>query len=260
MPVNRVGSDRARPATLLRAGRNAIRQGNLHDEVAAILREMIVQDELPPGTRIPEAELCQRLGISRTPLREAIRVLASEGLVTPLPRRGAVVAVPTREEVHGLFLALGAIEFAAAPLACENLTDAEIAAIRKQHKQMVDHFRRARRKDYYRANQLIHQAIVKGARNQFLSDLHESLGLRVLRVRFFIDVPKNSWSRALREHEQIMTMIERREGRKLAEMMLQHMMGSWRDFELTLERPRIARGYFTEENAEDHPPARRNNA
>src|ERR1700732_1964752 len=108
--------ERAAPAKFPRrvvaetAGRKQIVRGNLHDEVAAVLRDMIIQDELPPGTRIPEGDLCTQLGISRTPLREALRVLASEGLVRPLPRRGAIVATPSVDEIQGLFFAIGSIE------------------------------------------------------------------------------------------------------------------------------------------------------
>lgn len=232
-------ASRATPAAKL--PRKRIERGNLHDEVVAVLRDMIIEDELPPGAHIPEAELCAQLGISRTPLREAIRVLVSEGLVTPLPRRGAIVATPTPEEIQGLLYALGAIESVCAPLACENLTDAEIAAIRRQHKAMLGHHARGQLKEYYRANQAIHRAIVQGARNGFLAELYDSLGLRVLRARFFIDLPKGAWTRALREHEQIMALIQKRDGRKLAETMLQHMNGSWRDFELSFGRPRLAR-------------------
>ena len=220
-------------------------RGNLHDEVVAVLRDMIIADELPPGRRIPEVELCAQLGISRTPRREAIRVLASEGLVTLLPRRGAVVATPGPEEIQGLFLALGAIEAACARLACEHLTDDEIEQIVRLHKKMLQHHARGQRKDYYRANQAIHQAIVRASRNKFLIDLHASLSLRVLRARFFIDLPKTAWSRALAEHEQILALTTARDGRRLGDLLQQHMAASWRDFELTLQRPRLAKSYLS---------------
>jgi DNA-binding GntR family transcriptional regulator len=224
-----------------RLARKRIERGNLHDEVVAVLRDMIIEDELPPGAHIPEAELCRQLGISRTPLREAIRVLVSEGLVTPLPRRGAVVATPTREEIQGLLYAQGAIESMCAPLASANWTDTEIAAIGRQHKAMLGHHARGQLKEYYRANQAIHRAIVQGARNGFLGELYDGLSLRVLRARYFIEMPKASWSRALREHEQILALIQKRDGKKLADLMLLHMNGSWQDFELSFSRPRLAR-------------------
>jgi DNA-binding GntR family transcriptional regulator len=222
--------------------RKQIVRGNLHDEVAAVLRDMIIQDELPPGTRIPEKDLCVQLGISRTPLREAIRVLASEGLVKPLPRRGAIVAIPDPDEIQGLFFAIGAIESVCALLACVSFTDVEIENIIKLHKKLVQfHARGQRTKEYFQTNLAIHQAIVRGARNSFLAELHQSLSVRILRARFFVDVPNSAWSRALVEHEQIAVLSQRRDGRKLSELLLQHMIGAWRDFEVTLDRPRLAR-------------------
>jgi DNA-binding GntR family transcriptional regulator len=226
--------------------RPQIVRGTLHDEVVAVLRDMIIQDELHPGSRIPEAELCTQLGISRTPLREALRVLASEGLVKPLPRRGAIVAEPTPDEIQGLFYAIGSIESTCAQLACVNFTDLEIENVLKLHKRLVQLYARGQpSKDYFRTNQAIHQAIVLGARNQFLVELHNSLSLRVLRVRFFIDVSKSAWKRALAEHEQIAALVQRRDGRKLSELLLRHMIGSWRDYEVTLDRPKLAKSYLS---------------
>ena len=160
-----------------------IERGNLHDEVVTVLRERIIQDELPPGTRIQETELCQQFGISRTPLREAIRVLVAEGLITLLPRRGAVVATPSQDEIQGLFYALGAIESVCAPIACVNFSDEDIAFIEREHAAMVDHHAHRRVKDYYRTNQSIHERIVKGAGNSFLIELHRSLGIPTLTGR-----------------------------------------------------------------------------
>jgi DNA-binding GntR family transcriptional regulator len=223
-----------------------IRRGNLHDEVAAVLRDMIIQDELPPGTRIPESELCAQLGISRTPLREAIRVLASEGLVTPLPRRGAVVATPNPDEIQGLFYTIGAIESFCAKLACVNFTDEEIDSILKLHKRLAQlHVKGQGSKEYFRTNLAIHQAIVRGARNKFLADLHASLSVRILRARFFVNTPPASWARAMREHAQIAALVKKRDGRELSEVLAQHMLGSWRDFEITLSRSRQAQSYMS---------------
>jgi DNA-binding GntR family transcriptional regulator len=227
-------------------GRKQIVRGNLHDEVAAVLRDMIIQDELPPGTHIPESDLCAQLGISRTPLREAIRVLASEGLVKPLPRRGAVVATPTPDEIQGLFLAIGAIESVCAQLACVNFSPAEIENILKLHKRLVQlHANGQGTKEYFRTNLAIHQAIVRGARNTFLAELHQSLSVRILRARFFVDMPKAAWARVMVEHGQIAALVQKRDGHHLSELLLAHMMGSWRDFEVTLERSRVARSFLS---------------
>lgn len=230
----------AAPAGTRLAG-NRIERGNLHGEVVAVLRDMIIQDEMPPGTRIQEAELCLRFGISRTPLREAIRVLESEGLVTLLPRRGAVVATPTRDEIQGLFYALGALESVCAPIACVNFSKADIQFIEREHAAMLDHHVNGGLKDYYRANRSIHQRIVQGSGNQFLIDLHGSLSIRIMRDRYFVDVPAQAWARALKEHEEILSLIKTRNGAKLAELLQRHMTGSWKDFEASYMRPKSAK-------------------
>jgi DNA-binding GntR family transcriptional regulator len=248
-PATRARSSPAKAAATTvpeTGGRKLIVRGNLHDEVAAVLREMIIQDELPPGTHIPEGDLCAQLGISRTPLREAIRVLASEGLVKPLPRRGAIVATPTPDEIQGLFLAIGAIESVCAQMACVNFTPAEIENILKLHKQLVQlHANGQKTKEYFRTNLAIHQAIVRGARNTFLAELHQSLSVRILRARFFVDMPKAAWARVIVEHGQIAALVQKRDAHHLSELLLAHMIGSWRDFEVTLDRSRVARSFLS---------------
>jgi DNA-binding GntR family transcriptional regulator len=213
-----------------------IQRGTIHDEAVVVLREMIISGDLPPGQRIPEADLCHKLGISRTPLREAIRVLVSEGLVTLVPRRGALVAKPTSEEIQGLLYTLGAIESFCAPLMCKNVSDEDISNIEREHMTMLAHRAHGRNSDYYQANQAIHQSIVSGAGNKFMAELYRSLGLRVLRIRYFTALPASSWTRAIKEHEEILRLIKRRKGPELAAVMLKHMIGTWKDFEQTFTR------------------------
>jgi DNA-binding GntR family transcriptional regulator len=208
-----------------------IERGTLFGDVATALRDMIVQDELPPGTPISEASLSEQLGVSRTPLREAIRVLVSEGLITMVPRRGAVVATPSLEEIQGMFYALGGIESVSAPIACARFTDADIAMIQREHAAMLVFHASAKLKGYYRSNQAIHQAVVQGTGNAYLIDLHRSISIHIVRDRYFVDLPKEAWQRALDEHEQLLRAITSRDGKRLAKLILVHMLGSWKDFE-----------------------------
>jgi len=219
-----------------RSSRTPIRRSTFHGEAAAVLRDMIIRGELQPGQRIPELELCQQLGISRTPLREAIRVLATEGLVSLVPQRGALVAKPTPEEIQGLLYTLGAMEAVCAPLMCERVTEEEIQAIERHHVQMLEYRAKGLASEYYRENRAIHQAIVSGAGNEFMSQLYRSLEIRVLRVRYFLELPQESWARALQEHEEILRLIKARKGPELAALMLSHMRGTWVDFEEAMRR------------------------
>jgi DNA-binding GntR family transcriptional regulator len=96
----------------------------LHHGVLSSLRDLIVHNELSPGTRLTESVLCERLNVSRTPLREALKVLSHEGLVEILPNRGARVVTLTQEDVRHLFEVIGALESLAGRLACSQITDA----------------------------------------------------------------------------------------------------------------------------------------
>src|SRR4030081_1323612 len=106
---------------------------SLHDETLTRLRDHIVEGNIPDGGRVPERQLCEMLGISRTPLREALKVLASEGLVELLPNRGARVRQLSERDLGELFDVMGGLEGLAGRLACENISDAEIAEIERMH-------------------------------------------------------------------------------------------------------------------------------
>ena len=212
-------------------------RGSLHSEALVVLRTMIIEGELEFGHRVPEGALCRKLGISRTPFREAMRILSSEGLVTLLPRRGAIVATPSAEEFRGLFIAIGAIEAACAQLACDHMTVAEVEKIRAQHAAMIQASDEGRRREYYLANQEIHMAIVAGAGNSFLTTLHHSLSLRVSRARYFVDTPSDAWRRSLDEHVAILNAIEARNGDRLGQLLMQHIRNSCDDFEKLYANP-----------------------
>ena len=144
---------------------------SLHDEILTRLRDHIVEGNIPDGGRVPERQLCEMLGISRTPLREALKVLASEGLVELLPNRGARVRQLSEHDLGELFDVMGGLEGLAGRLACENITDAEIAEIERLHYEMYGFYLHRDMHGYFRVNQLIHQKIVEASRNTVLLPL-----------------------------------------------------------------------------------------
>ena len=160
-----------------------IARQSLHDAVTARLRDMIVEGEYPPGSRLPERVLCETFGISRTPLREALKVLASEGLLELAPNRGARVAGLTADDVDELFPVMGALEALAGELACARITDTELAEIRALHYQMVLHHKRGERPPYFDLNQQIHEKILEAARNLTLTASYTNLSGRIRRAR-----------------------------------------------------------------------------
>ena len=154
----------------------------LHEEVTTRLRDMIVEDILKPGERIQELEIASQLGVSRTPIREALKVLASEGLVEMLPLRGAVVKAFTAKDAQDMLKVIAQLEALAGSEACQ-ASDAEIAHVLSLHAHMKLHFQQRNRHDYFALNQQIHNAIVGLARNETLSSLHAILSKRMRRIR-----------------------------------------------------------------------------
>jgi DNA-binding GntR family transcriptional regulator len=196
----------------------------LHHGIAATLRELIIHNQLPPGKRLTEQALCERLEVSRTPLREALKVLAHEGLVEILPNRGARVVQLTREDVRHLFEVIGALESMGGRLACEQMTDAELCDLKAIHYQMKAGFLRRDLPDYFRNNQAIHERIIAYARNPVLISMHQNLNRRLLRARYLASQTDESrWAAAMEEHEMIIDALERRSANELAEILLSHL-------------------------------------
>lgn len=195
----------------------------LAEEGVERLRDLIVQGELAPETKLNERVLCERLGISRTPLREAIKYLASEGLVELLPNRGAAVAPLKREKVQEIFVVLGTLEALAGELACRNATDTDIAEIRALHYQMLAHHARGELAHYFRYNQQIHIKLVECAGNVTLSQLYGSLNAHVRRARYMANLSRERWDKAVKEHEEILDALIQRDSVRLQTLLREHL-------------------------------------
>ena len=133
---------------------------SLHDEVAAQLRERIFDGELLPGTFLDEADLAEQMRISRTPLREALKVLTAEGLVRHEPRRGSFVNEATEQDLDEIFPVIALLEGRCAYEAARNATDADLQALEGLHEKLKRHARARRINDYYEVNFAIHEAIM----------------------------------------------------------------------------------------------------
>jgi len=196
---------------------------SLHEGVLMRMRDFIVEGHLSPGARIPERQLCQTLGVSRTPLREALKVLAAEGLIELLPKRGARVRELTEKDIREIFDVVAGLEFVAGRAACEVISDDEIAAIEQLHYRMYAHYVRHELSDYFHLNQAIHQAIVDAARNSALQSAYASYNGLIARVRYAANLHRDRWSEAMREHEEVLDALRRRAGEELGLLMFQHM-------------------------------------
>jgi DNA-binding GntR family transcriptional regulator len=196
---------------------------SLHDELVERLREIVVEEDLAAGQKVPERELCERLGVSRTPLREALKVLAVDGLITLIPNRGAVVKQLTRAEIEDLFPVMGALEALSGELACNCITDAEIRRIEKIHNRMVGYFENEDLPKYFQCNRKIHEYILEASRNQTLTNQYQSLAIRLRRARYMANMSMARWSRAVQEHEAILSALKKRDGQHLAGILKRHL-------------------------------------
>jgi DNA-binding GntR family transcriptional regulator len=198
---------------------------SLHDGILIRLRDHIVEGNLADGSRIPERQLCEMLGISRTPLREALKVLAAEGLVELLPNRGARVRQLSERDLAELFDVMGGLEGLAGRLACENITESEITAIEQLHYEMYGCYLHRDMHGYFHANQTIHERIVAASRNAALMSLYANLAGRIRRTRYAANFARKRerWAEAMREHEAILDALRRRAGSELSDILFTHL-------------------------------------
>ena len=192
-------------------------------EVVERLRDLIIQGELAPGVKLNERVLCERLRTSRTPVREAIKYLASEGLVELLPNRGSIVTPITATTVREMFVLLGALEALAGELACVSASDADIAEIRALHYQMLAHHARGELAPYFRCNQQIHMRLVECAGNATLANTYRALNGHVRRARYMANLSPERWDHAVEEHQQILDALLRRDAALLPALLRSHL-------------------------------------
>jgi DNA-binding GntR family transcriptional regulator len=196
----------------------------LHDEVVRRIRDLIVQGDLAPGERVPERELCERFGISRTPFREALKVLATEGLIDLQHHRGAVVSTVTAGDVDDMFQVMGVLEALAGELACRRASDAEITAIEQFHERMLERYRVHDLSSYFQFNQRIHEAIMQAAGNPVLINLCGTLSVRIRRARYMANLSQARWDQAVAEHEEILDALKARDGKRLGRLLRDHLL------------------------------------
>ncbi len=202
---------------------SAIPRRSLHDELVERLRRQIVDGDLAPGAKISEKDLCAAYDVSRTPLREALKVLAREGLVVLTPHRGAHVSMLTVADIEEAFPVIGALEALAGELACEQATDEEISRISILHMKMATAHKTRDRQKYFRLNQRIHEALAHAARNPTLNRMREMLDGRVSRVRYYANISTARWDQAMTEHDAILAALKARDGGRLGGLLKAHL-------------------------------------
>lgn len=213
---------------------------SLTEKPANRLRKMIVFDGLRPGERLRERTLAHGMRISRTPLREALKLLETEGLVITSKNRGASVVAFSASDIAEKLKVLAALERLAGELACELATDADIEHISDLHFDMLAAFSRSDRKEYFKANQAIHLAIVAATKNRALMETHALLNNQLYRVRYLSNQHSKLWPSAISEHSQILAALAQRDGTMLGALLFDHLGNTWVKFEGLKDDPQIS--------------------
>ena len=195
----------------------------LHQDVAGKLREMIRKGALVRGQRIIEAEICEQIGVSRTPLREALRVLESEGLVELFPHKGVHIRQPSMHEIQEMFDVMGVLEGTCARLAAQHMTPAGWRKIERLHGKLETHYAEGNREKYLAVNHVLHSVIQELAGNRVLDDIVRRLREKVLLYRHQQIYENRRFDQSIREHRKIRDALRRRDPDAAERHMKRHL-------------------------------------
>ena len=201
----------------------SIPRASLHEQVAQRLRQMLVEGRIAPGAKLNERELAELLAVSRTPLREAIKMLAAEGLVELLPNRGAIAVSLTEGDVLNTFEVMAGLEGMAGELAAQRITPEELAEIQAMQFEMMAAYTRKDLSAYYAINSRIHSAISAAAKNPVLATVYTQVNARLQALRFRSNQDGEKWKRAVKDHEKMVEALSARDGAAMREVLLAHL-------------------------------------
>lgn len=180
------------------------------ERVASILRDRIVKGELAPLDRLIERRLSAELEVSRTPVREALKLLEADGLIDITLHRGALVSAFGPDEAVHLFDVISGLESLAAERLAETITPDSLQELEDLHGTMLEHFRSNRISDYFDTNTVIHDFIVTGCGNPIVIETHRRLIARARRGRFMAIMNRDRLEQAVGEHETLMQAFRSR--------------------------------------------------
>ncbi len=210
----------------------------LHEQVAQRLRQMLVEGRIAPGAKLNERELSELLNVSRTPLREAIKMLAAEGLVELLPNRGAVAVSLTEQDILDTFEVMAGLEAQSGELAAQRITPEELAEIQAMHFEMMAAYTRRDLSTYYTLNSRIHSAISAAAKNPVLAQVYQQVNARLQALRFRSNQDGEKWKRAVKEHEKMIEALAAHDSGAMRDVLLTHLRNKR---EVVLEQMRDVR-------------------
>lgn len=215
------------PGAVLSSGTpDPIPRRPLQEEIAARLRAEIVDGLWAPGSRLQERVLCDRYGVSRSPLREAFQVMAKEGLLELLPGRGAVVTRPTAIDAVEHAEVLTALEVLAIELACAHASDEQLEQIRRLHESMRVSSARHDVTRYFELNNAVHRAIVAASGNAALVATHEGMQRFITRLQNLSGALEAVTDDSFEEHEEFITALMSRDAERAGRTLRAHLLST----------------------------------
>lgn len=206
----------------------AVSSKPLPQQVADYIRNLIIHDRLKPGERIRERAIAETLKVSRTPLRDALKILAMERLVDLAPHRGAVVVHSSEEEIADMLTVYSELEALGGRIACRAASDGDIRRVVHYQDELARAFEVEDRAAYFAANQAFHLSIVAASRNATLIETHGHLNIRLYRIRYLAVMRLQDWTAAAGEHGALVDALKARDGDLLAQLLKDHLGFAWR--------------------------------
>lgn len=199
------------------------KKATYHVQIADMLRDMIMTGKLKEGDKVNEGKLCETMGISKTPMREAIRVLSVEGLIRLVPNRGAFVTKPEFEEIAEMFDVMSLLEGFCAREACQKMTSKNFARLEKLHAKLEENFERHDQEEYIRTNNQYHSVVQEIAGNRTLNQIVSGLRKKILLYRFqSLNLPQR-FASSIREHRDLLEAFRQRNHSKAETLMQAHL-------------------------------------
>ncbi len=196
---------------------------NLHEATFQKLRLLLVEGKIAPGSKLNERELAESLNVSRTPIREAIRRLAADGLVELITNRGAIAIQLSLENVIHTFDVIAQLEGFSGELAATNISNTTLSELEALQYEMMASYARRDLSSYYKLNLRIHHLINQAADNPVLTQLFSQVNARIEALRFRSNQDGVKWEKAVEEHQEMLDALKARDSVRMRNIMIQHV-------------------------------------
>lgn len=196
---------------------------NLHEATFQTLKSLLVEGKISPGSKLNERELAERLNVSRTPIREAIRRLAADGLVELIANRGAIAVQLSIDDVIHTFDVIAELEGYSGELAAKNISDSTLSELEALQYEMMASYARRDLSSYYKLNLRIHRLINQAANNPVLATLFSQVNSRIEALRFRSNQDGVKWEKAVEEHQEMLDALKARDSARMRKVMIAHV-------------------------------------